>query len=232
MPPVDPSGISAAKRYWLLRQQVTANNLANMSSDGFKAERVFARLLNDGTPVAETGHDFRPGAQRSTGAPLDIALDGPGFLVVDTPNGERLTRGGSFHLDERGRLVDASGNALLGDNGPITPPRGAITIDTSGNVAVAGQQIAQLRTVAVPDSAPLQHEIQHEGGTFFVPTAACKPMARTSTVRQGVLEESNVNVLGSMVDLIAISRAYAALENADSMLDHIDGLVKDLGRPA
>lgn len=152
MSPIDPTGISAAKRYWLLRQQVTANNLANLSTDGFKAERVFARLPSDGSMVADTGHDLREGPQRSTGAPLDLALEGPGFYVVETPAGERLSRSGSFHLDEGGRMVDAGGNALLGENGPIVPGRGAIVIDAAGKVSVGGRDIATLRLMAVPEN--------------------------------------------------------------------------------
>lgn len=237
MPPIDPTGISAAKRYWLVRQQVTANNLANVSTDGFKAERVFARLLSDGSTVADTGHDLRQGSHRSTGSPLGLALEGPGYFVVQTDAGERLSRGGSFHLDEGGRIVDAGGNAVLGENGPIVPGSGTIAIDTAGKITVGGREVATLRLVEVPESntgqqQQLQHELQHEGGTLFVTTAECRPMTNVSIVRQGVVEESNVNALSAMVDMIAISRAYAALEQADGMLDHIDGLVKDLGKPA
>lgn len=66
---------------------------------------------------------------------------------------------------------------------------------------------------------------------MFIPTGACRPIINMSVVRQGVLEESNVNALSAMVDMISIERAYAALEKADGMMDHIDGLVKDLGKP-
>lgn len=66
---------------------------------------------------------------------------------------------------------------------------------------------------------------------MFVTTAECRPMKNASIVRQGVLEESNVNALSAMVDMIAIARAYAAIEQADGMLEHIDGLVKDQGKP-
>lgn len=232
MPPIDPTGIAAAKRYWLERQRVVANNLANMSTDGFKAERVFARLLEDGSTVADALHDLRAGAQRTTSAPLDLALDGPGFFVVQTPNGERLSRGGSFRLDDTGRIVDAHGNALLGDTGPVVVERGPVAIDSTGRITVDGRAAGQLRLVSGPDSPSLERDMQHDTGTLFIPTAACQPLRDVAIVRQGALEESNVEVFGALVDMISIARAYAALEHADTMLDSIDGLARDLGKPA
>src|SRR5690606_32401424 len=105
---------ASAMRYWERRQEITANNLANVDTHGFKGERVFARMLGDGMgPVADTETDLRNGSLRQTGSPLDIAIGGDGFLVVETPQGERLTRGGSFRLDDTGRVVDARGNLLL-----------------------------------------------------------------------------------------------------------------------
>ena len=117
-----PNGMTSsaqALRYLERRQEVVANNLANVSTDGFKAERTFGRLLEGSIPVVETQTDMRAGTMRPTGAPLDIALGGDGFLVVDGPEGERLTRGGAFRLDDRHRVVTADGMPLLGEGGPI-----------------------------------------------------------------------------------------------------------------
>ncbi len=88
-----------AFRYWEQRQAAVAHNLANASSPGFKGERVFAQLLEGGGVQAAGSTDLRPGAMNGTGRPLDLALDGEGFMVVGTPAGERLVRGGSFQLD-------------------------------------------------------------------------------------------------------------------------------------
>lgn len=229
-----PSGMNSAAsalRYWERRQEVAANNLANVSTDGFKAERVFARLMSDGTPVADAATDFRGGTIRPTGTPLDIAQDGPGFLVVETPAGERFTRGGSFSLDESGRIVDANGHALLGEGGPIVVPnKGALTIDRAGAVKVDGREVGRIRVETVAANARLAHE----GGTLFVPDASRQPLgAESRTVHQGALEDSNVDSMGSMVDMISVQRAYAAVQKAVTTLDTVRGLISnELGKTA
>ena len=97
MPPVNGlTSAAASLRYWERRSEVTAHNLANASTDGFKAERVFGRLLGaggEGGTVAQTATDLRAGTFRTTDNPLDLALGTDGFLVVNTPAGERFTRG-------------------------------------------------------------------------------------------------------------------------------------------
>src|SRR3954471_61611 len=105
MPINGMTSAAGALRYWERRQEVTANNLANVSTDGFKAERVFGKLM-DGAPVIGTRTDRRDGALRQTGSHLDLAIGGDGFFVVNTPAGERLTRGGSLRLDADEFLAD------------------------------------------------------------------------------------------------------------------------------
>ncbi len=100
-----------ALRYWEARQAALANNLANVSTPGFKAERVFARLLDERTSLVEGVTDFSAGPLDTTGRPLDVALIGDGFFVVETPKGRRWTRGGALGLDETGAL-DPSGDPL------------------------------------------------------------------------------------------------------------------------
>src|SRR5918912_884390 len=117
---------ASALRYWERRQEIVANNLANVDTSGFKAERVFARAVGDGLPAAQTATDLRGGTLTQTGAPLDVALDQSQFLVVSTPNGERLSRGGSLRLDDADRLTDAAGNPVLGEHGVITVPPGEV----------------------------------------------------------------------------------------------------------
>jgi flagellar basal-body rod protein FlgF len=218
-----------ALRYWERRQEVAANNLANVSTDGFKAERVFARLMGDAITVADTATDQRSGALKPTGAPLDLALEGNGFLVVETGAGERFNRGGSFRLDEVGRIVDANGNALLGEGGPIVAPQGTLEIDGSGTVKVDGKAVAQLRVETVPAGTRLAHE----GGALFVPDASREPVAvENRRVRQGMLEDSNVDSVGSMVDMISIQRAYTAVQKAVTTLDDVRRTITtDLGKP-
>lgn len=228
--------IAAAKRYLLRRQEVMANNLANATTDGFKAERVFARVLAEadaGGPVAHAATDLRAGTLQPTGRPLDLALDGPGFFVVATPGGERLTRSGAFQAAGDGTIVDVHGNALLGADGPLVltgdadAPVRAVAVDAGGVVHADGRVMGHLRIEAVPDGATLQHE----GGTHFVPPASRRPLAEVTGVRQGMLEASNVNALDALVEMITIQRRYGALEQADSVGEAIDDRVNQLGKP-
>lgn len=119
---VRPNGMSsaaAALRYWERREEVTSNNLANVSTDGFKGQKVFARMVEGALPTADEVTDFSQGSLQTTNNPRDIAIDGRGFFVVKTANGERYSRGGSVQVDDSGNLTDSSGNQLLGENGPI-----------------------------------------------------------------------------------------------------------------
>jgi flagellar basal-body rod protein FlgF len=220
---------AGAMRYWERRQEVLANNLANANTDGFKAERVFGRLMGDAMTVTDTRTDRSVGTLRPTQAPLDLALAGDAFFVVQTPNGERLSRGGSFSLNESGQIADANGNLLLGEDGPITVPPGALEIDGAGALRVAGQEIGQLRVETVPADAPLLHE----GGTLFLPDPDRQPAPPESRmVRQGFVEDSNVNTIGSMVDMISVQRAFAAVQKAITTLDAVRGTAtNELGKP-
>jgi flagellar basal-body rod protein FlgF len=225
---------ASALRYWERRQEVASNNLANVSTDGFKGERVFGQMLGDATTVARAATDLRTGTLRTTGNPLDLGLAGDGFFVVQTPAGERYTRGGSFQLDADRRLVDAQGNAVLGTtgdgaSGPIVLPSGAVTVDAAGAVSVDGKAVATLRLERTAPGA----QLAHEGGTLFVPDGSGQPVAAADRrVRQGSLEESNVSPIGSLVDMIAVQRAYASVQKAVTTLDAVRGTaVTDLGKP-
>jgi flagellar basal-body rod protein FlgF len=219
-----------ALRYWEIRQQAVANNLANVSTDGFKGERVFARLMGDALPIADSATDLRAGTLKPTGAPLDLALGGDGFFVVETAEGERLSRGGSFRLDDEGRIADAAGNLLLGEGGPIVPGQGTIEIDRSGVVRADGRVVDRLRLERVAPDARLQHV----AGTMFLPDPSREPLDPNSRiVQQGVLEESNVSSIESLVDMISIQRAYTAVQKAIHTLDGVRSTItNEIGKPA
>lgn len=220
---------AAALRYWERRQEVAAHNLANVETSGFRAERVFARMIDDALPVADTVTDMRMGTLRPTGSALDLALDGPGFFVVQTPAGERYTRGGGFRLDAEGQIVDANGNALLGEGGPLVAPKGEIEIGREGVVRVDGAEVGRVRVERAPDGIRLAHE----GGNLFVPDADREPVDPDArSVRQGFLEESNVSTVDSMVEMISIQRAYASVQKSVVTLDQIRSTISnDLGKP-
>lgn len=218
-----------ALRYWERRQEVTANNLANVSTDGFKAERVFGQLL-DGVTTIGTHTDRRDGSMRQTGNATDVAVAGDGFFVVSTPAGERLSRGGSMKVDGTGFLTDSDGNHLLGDKGDIRIGDGTLAIDKQGLISVDGQAIDRLRMETTPPGAALQHE----GGTRYVPDAkrSVLPLDQRD-VRQGAVEESNADSLGGLVDMISVQRAYSSVEKTISVLDHIrEVATSQLGRAA
>lgn len=220
---------ASALAYWERRQEVAANNLANADTNGFRAQRAFARALGDAVPVPETAMDTRAGALKQTGNPLDVALAGDGYFVVETAQGERFTRSGSLRLDPASRLVDQNDNPILGETGPIVVPPGAISIDAAGGVRVDGKEIGRLRVETVAPGT----EMAHEAGTLLVPDPSRTPVEDPArAVRQGYLEDSNVNTLGSMVDMISIQRSYAAVQRTMTTLDGIRHTISnELGKP-
>lgn len=228
-----PDGIASAisaLQYWELRQEVMANNLANASTDGFRGERVFARLLDGQNPVAESATDLKEGTFKPTGNPLDVAVRGNAFFVVTTAEGERWTRGGAWRLDDAGRLTDAGGNPLLGTKGPIQVRAGAtMTIDRAGVVRANNEVVDQLRLErgATPT-------LQHEGEGRYVPPAERTAVdAEFRQVHQGVLEESNVNAVSSLVDMISIARNYAFAQKVLTTLDGVRSTIaNDIAKPA
>jgi flagellar basal-body rod protein FlgF len=221
-----------ALSYYQRLQEVTANNLANASTDGFKLERLTAMTTSGGTaPIPVEQLDLSQGQIHDTGRDLDVALRGPGFFVVQTPHGERLTRGGSFHLDVSGRIVDDQGDPVLGTRGPIAlPVGGTVSVHADGTVLVDGAPVDQLRIENVTDASHLTEE----GGNQFVATGPTTPVAPgTTTVQQGAVEQPNSDTVLGMVDLVTIQRAYAANVDAikamDGVLDTVAGQVGQTG---
>jgi flagellar basal body rod protein FlgG len=203
-------------------QELMAHNLANASTQGFKAMRVSASTDAAGEGIAPVQWtDWRQGALSETGRPLDLALEGPGFLVVQTQEGERLTRGGSWQLDAAGRITDTDGNPVLGLEGPIVVSDGPVDIQEDGTVLVDGSGVGQLRLEDVGDLAALQRE----GGGRYVPAGPTAPLEPGVTqVRQGRLEEPNLDTILAMVDLLGVHRAYSANLDALKVMDGVLGV--------
>lgn len=209
--------------YYTRKQEVTANNLANANSDAFKADRVLAHGVGTASfPVPVQDIDLRQGTFRETARPLDLGLQGDGFFVVRTPQGDRLTRGGSFRLDAAGRLADTNGNLVMGEDGPLVLQGGTVEVQGDGSVLVDGANAGRLQIVNV--DAP--GKLLKEGFGRYVPGGplrAAEPDA--ARVRQGVVEEANLDPLLSMVDLVTIQRAYAANVDAMRAMDSVLGSV-------
>jgi len=228
----------------LTRLDAITNNLANASTPGFKAERVAQRAVAVGTTsdatavdtpitrvVVET--DFSQGPIEPTGNPLDVALDGNGFLVVDSPRGERLTRRGNFEIDAEGFLATKDGWRVQGENGDLRVGGGASTgplvISPDGSVRAGDLSAGKLRIVTVADPGKLVRE----GGTVFA--AGSLPLVAAAqgdaSVRQGALEGANASPVESLVRLIDTMRGYEAYMRAAERLDQVSGrAVSDVGR--
>ncbi len=236
---VRPNGMSsaaAALRYWERRQEVASNNLANVSTDGFKGQKVFARMVEGALPAADAVTDFTQGTLQNTGNPRDVALDGPGFFVVKTANGERYSRGGSVQVNESGELTDAAGHQLLGENGPIRVTArgddqiGNLQIAKDGTVSVANAEVGRLRIETIPAKTTLLTE---GSGLFIPPAARTKIDPDARIVRQGALEQSNVTPISEMVDMISIQRSFTAVQQAVTALDTARQIATtELARPA
>lgn len=199
---------------------VTANNVANASTPGFKARHVlFEQYMNDPkggeTPYYSTNDygvmtDTAPGSYAQTGRPLDVAVEGPGFMGVVTGEGVRFTRAGSFSLNSIGEIVTPTGLRVADDGGaPITVPQNTrkITIGSNGMVLADGNGVGQMmiREFANPQ------ELKPIGNSLF--EASSEGLAaEESQIRQGMLEGSNVNGVAEMSDMISIMRNYQAVQ--------------------
>lgn len=248
------SALYAAYQGMRARQQAldtTANNIANASTAGFKADRLLYSSVetaigaastkeaddtapNTGAKVAgQTARafgvsvggatEFTIGPIRETGRALDVALEGEGFFVVQTARGERYTRAGSFTLDAAGQLVNARGDLIAGERGPITLPPGPVSIGSDGTISVANQVVDRLRVVRF--NAP-QRELQKEGDALFVAAEGARPGAEFSArVTQGALEMSNVNAVAEMAAMMQHGSEFDLLQRSITMAG-------DLGRKA
>jgi flagellar basal body rod protein FlgG len=218
-----------ALRYWERKQDVVANNLANVSTDGFKAQHVFGKLIDGMSPLAQATSDMSTGNLNDTGNPNDVAIRGDGFLLVKGEHGERYTRGGSFRIDEKHQLVNADGLPLLGEKGPIKLGDGPFSIGKDGEVTQGGSVVDKLRM----EQAPKGTELEREGNDLWVPPATRSVMKpETRDIRQGVLEDSNVNSITSMIDMVAIQRSFAAVQKSIQELDKSNETVtSQIARP-
>ncbi len=211
------------------RQQVLSNNLANASTRGFKAEGVFAQMMGDAMSTTGTALDLTQGNLTETHNSLDLAIDGQGFFVTQTPRGERLVRNGSFRLDPDRKLIDDHGNLVLGENGPITIPPGVAEVDNTGMVLVNGKPVQRLRVERVPAGT----QLEHEGGTQFVPVETRKSVpTEERRVKQGFVEESNVNPMTAMTAMLEVLHRYGAAQKTLSTIDAVRGLaVTEIAKP-
>lgn len=222
------------------KMDVITNNLANASSIGYKRDiasfdlsfaafkqppgvQLVSQFIGS-SPVLfmKYNTDFSTGALQRTDNPLDIAIEGSGFFVIQTPNGTKYTRNGSFSRDSQGQLVTCDGLPVLGKKGgPISLVGEKIEITTLGEVFVDGQLADTLR---IADFSPPNVLVKEGNGLFAIidPTVQENPAVGAS-VRQGSLENSNVSPVAQMAELIETMRGYEAYQKVIQFLDETLG---------
>ena len=229
------------------RLDAIATNLANVSTTGFKgllhsqsSDRVSgpgasgANGPTDPINRSRLVSDLSQGGLETTGNPLHVALDGPGFFVVDTPQGERLTRRGSFGMDEEGYLATPEGHRVQGDGGEIDVGAGvsrgeAVVIGKDGSVQIGDATVGTLRVVDPGDAAALHRE---PGGLYRAGQGDLVPQETGAyVVHQGSLENSNVSAVESLVAMIETMRGFEAYMNTLDRVDKInERSIRDIGR--
>lgn len=209
----------------LMRLDVIANNVANADTTGYKKDNIFVQIMKDAGVAQSTGQgelagldvkeftDFSEGSLRPTSNPFDIAIQGEGFFVLDTPDGMRYTRNGNFRIDENGDVVNASGYLLQGAGGKISIPnadkvqQNDISITKGGEIFLGKQPLGKIRLVTFTD----MQKLLKSSGTVFMSEETPKDVKasdESTTIRQGYLEESNVEALSEMVQLVELSRGF------------------------
>jgi flagellar basal-body rod protein FlgF len=208
---------------------VIANNVANLATSGYKADgSLFEEYLSTGARAAGSGgrvsyvrdrgiwHDMSQGPVERTGNPLDIAIQGNGFLTVQTARGQRYTRNGALQINATGQLVTSEGNPVLGTGGPIVfqPNDREISISPDGSVSV---REGNARTETVRGRIQLvsfvnPQSLQKDGGsTFNAVNGAAPQPAGDSSIVQGAVEKSNVRGVVEMSRMIEITRSYTQI---------------------
>jgi len=231
------------------RLDVISNNMANSATVGFKKEgatsqsfdKVMTIKIRDksedwqkreigemrlGVKVGETYTDYSQGSLRETGNTYDLALEGDGFFVIDftRTSGEKfevVTRNGMFHQTEDGYIVDVDGNHLQGENGDVqvSVDTHEVVIDTDGRIYEDGVETDR---IFIRDFENYNY-LKKFGDNYYLPIDGATEKEAEGVIRQGYTEQSNVQVVSEMVNLIAITRAYEAgqkvIRSVDSTME-------------
>ncbi|MFV0292519.1 MAG: flagellar hook-basal body complex protein [Paracoccus sp. (in: a-proteobacteria)] len=218
----------------LMREmQIIANNIANSETNGFRREGVifseYLAAMGNGREGLSMAHargrllDLEQAGMTLTGGAYDLAIDGPGFFAVQTPEGTRITRAGAFFVSSEGELMTADGFRLLdGGQAPIQIPPSVrhVAIGSDGTVSADGEQIAQVGLFSAPDPGTMIRS----GGTLFAADGNALQPAENARIQQGFLEDSNVDPIVEMSRMIEVQRAY---EIGQTLLDREDKRIRD-----
>jgi len=226
------SGFYAACAALMARSQaldLVANNLANTSTPGYRAEHnVFRSFLasasghlasnlnvavNDYGILGGSQMDLSQGNLEHTGNDLDFAVQGPGFFVVQSPNGRFFTRNGNFQVSPQGQLITSEGDPVMGEQGIIRIVGGPVNVSPDGTISVNGAIAGKMKLVEFPAGTALESV----GKTYYTAPARSDAAATKSTVAQGTLESSNVNPVASAVELVTVQRYAEMMQRALQM---------------
>jgi len=209
----------------LMREfDIIAHNLANVKTSGYKRQcNAFSKSLetrqtgnqtySPGVIDLTSAFDFSQGSIVETGRPLDFALYGKAFFVIETPAGPLYTRNGVFHLNQNGQVVDPMGRVVAGGAGPITIPAGVVpsqlSVTGKGGISFGGTTIGQFRLVEFADN---ENKLVPAGDScYLMPDQDVRPVtAENVVVKQGYQEGSNVKMIDELVDMLMVSRLYEA----------------------
>lgn len=224
---------------------VAANNIANAQTNGFKAERVMlesdlasrARHADGPDRVAfvdewAMGRDFQQGALERTGRPLDLALQGEGFFILETGGGERFTRDGRFTVNPDGELTAADGARVLDDFGQpvrVDPNAGPVTISDDGVLSQDGLPGQRLGVARFEQLGLLQKVGENR---FIAPEDAERSLENLPQIVQGHVESSNVRPIAEITRMMEVSRSYASVTKMIRDTDELSRkAIERLGRP-
>ena len=229
------SGFYAACTALVARTQALdsiANNLANANTTGFRAERnQFKSILatasstgssplnlavNNYAVMGGTHLNLQSGSLNTTGNDLDLAINGSGFFTVQTAAGQMYTRAGNFRLSSTGQLVTQAGDAVLGENGPINVSGGKAYVCSDGTVSVDGAVVDRIKVVDFSDTS----QLAAAGKSYYSAPEGSATVAADATVKQGVLEDSNVDPVSSAVELINVQRQAEMMQRALSFFNN------------
>ena len=224
----------SAQQVLRMRMDTTANNLANMTTAGFKVEHVVSRELSEKPATASDNpqeiaftdawmlqRDFSTGPLERTGNALDFAIEGDGFFAVQTPAGEAYTRDGRFNLNDRGEIVTRNGEVVLGEGGPITvdPEGGPLSVSRDGAISQDNVVLGEVRVVAFQT----QGALERVGNNLWKETDQQTTAATDVRVASGFVEGSNVNAVLELTEMIEVSRAYTSIAKMISQADELRG---------
>jgi flagellar basal body rod protein FlgG len=216
--------------------RLLGQNIANASTTGYRravptavaAAAAEEAVLDLAAPQIAAFTDFATGTLAGTRAPFDLAIEGPGFFVVATPEGEQLTRRGDFRVSPDGNLATQLGDMVLGGRGAIAVGDGRFEVASDGTISIDGAVVDRLRLVEVAAGAQL---VSDGRGNYAVPAGVAVREDGASTVRQGFLESANVTPVNEMIRLMEAMRHFEAAQRFARGYDNMLGLaLSELGR--